>query len=141
MSTWVSSNNPTTTYRAEDSLKANGEMDWIVTSNFQVGDTVYIYEVLPPRGRGGIVYKTTVTQTGVTLDTKIDDREYWIGGDYPKYITSETRFNRLKLVAVPRDGIIPYKKLKEEGFTAPQFKAHSLDHKPHLLNCIQEYFS
>jgi hypothetical protein len=141
MSNWVLSNNPTTTYRAKQSLETDdGVMDWIARNKFEIGDVVYIYEVLPPNGRGGIVYKTEVTLTGLTLDTKIDDRECWVGGDYPEYITDRTRFNRLKLIGGPANGKIPYSELKEVGFIAPQVGAHRVDSKPSLLKFIEKRF-
>ena len=79
---WVISTNPVTTYNAEASLRANGQMDWVTSNKFKLGDFVYVYEVIPPRGRGGIVYKLEVVADDITMDTKIDDRKYWAGGVY-----------------------------------------------------------
>lgn len=56
MSTWVIASNPAT-YNAEGSLEASGQMDWVTNNKFELGDIVYVYEVIPPRGRGGIVHK------------------------------------------------------------------------------------
>lgn len=141
MTNWILSSNPTTTYRAEDSIRANdGTMDWISKNRFAIGDIVYIYES-KNGGRGGIVFKMTVIETGLSLDSKINDREYWVGGDYPEYITSLSRFNRLKLVGYPRGGMIRYEILKGKGFAAPPTGAYKLDEKRELLNYIERHFS
>lgn len=78
MSTWVIASNPAT-YNAEASLQTNGQMDWVTNNKFEVGDFVYVYEVIPPRGRGGIVYKLEVVADDITMATKIDDRRFWAG--------------------------------------------------------------
>lgn len=125
MSSWVISSNPTT-YDAKSSLIENGEMDWVTKNNFAVGDIVYIYEVIPPRGRGGIVYKTKVIKTNLSLKEKLDDRRYWSGQTYPKNITGQTIFSRLKLIAEPSGGGLSLEEVKERGFTAPQGSAYRI---------------
>jgi hypothetical protein len=71
---WVISSDPGT-YYAEDSLTENGEMDWATKNHFKVGDIVYVYE--NDSHRGGIVYKTEVTKTMISVEEKIDDRQFW----------------------------------------------------------------
>jgi len=139
MTTWVISSNPET-YDANHSLQANGEIDWLTKNNFIVGDAVYIYEVIPPRGRGGIIYETEVIKTNITIDEKIDDRDFWAGRNYPEGITVQTRFSRLRLIGKPSDGIIPLEALKVYRFTPPQSSAHNLDNNPDLLGDIQSHF-
>jgi hypothetical protein len=137
---WVLSSNPTTTYLAVESLKDNdGVMDWISSRQLAIGDVVYVYETLSG-GRGGIIYRTIVMETDLTMNTKIDDRKYWIGGDYPEYITEATKFNRLKLAGIPTNGIIPYRVIRGMGFTAPQKGVYSLDEKQNLLRYIEGCF-
>jgi predicted HNH restriction endonuclease len=123
MSSWVISSNPAT-YNAEGSLTESGEIDWVTKNNFSVGDIVYIYEVIPPRGRGGIVYKTEVMRTNLSLDDKLDDRKFWKGQAYPRNITEKTRFSRLRLISEPIGGGLALKELKKRGFTAPQGMAY-----------------
>lgn len=138
MSTWVISTNPVTTYSAEASLRANGQMDWVTNNKFKIGDIVYVYEVIPPRGRGGIVYKLEVIADDITMDTKIDDRQFWANGVYPQGLSSYPRIFRLKAVGEARDGVIPLKELKQRGFTAPQI-AYTLDANPALVEYIEEF--
>ena len=139
MSIWVISSNPAT-YDARRSLMENAEMDWVTKNHFAVGDIVYVYEVIPPRGRGGIVYKTQVIKTNLSLVNKIDDRNYWSGRVYPKNITEHTRFSRLKLTGEPKSDGLSLKELRERGFTAPQGLAYLLEEKPVLLSYIQSHF-
>jgi predicted HNH restriction endonuclease len=139
MSFWVISSNPKT-YDADRSLQANGEIDWVTKNNFAVGDTVYIYEVIPPRGRGGIVYETEVVKADISTDQKIDDREFWAGGNYPEDLTAQTRFSRLKIVGKPAGGAITLETLKKYGFTPPQSSAHNLGNNPGLLSNIRSHF-
>jgi hypothetical protein len=139
MGSWVISSNPET-YNVSGSLRANGEMDWITRNNFAVGDTVYVYEVAPPRGRGGIVCKTEVIKTGISLENKIDDHEYWDERTYPGDVTNRTRFSRLKFVSEPNDGIVSLEALRRYGFTSPQGLAHLLDNNPVALLYIQSQF-
>jgi hypothetical protein len=73
-------------------------MDWVTSNKFAIGDVVYVYEVIPPRGRGGIVYKLEVVADDITMATKIDDRQFWAGGVYPKDLESFPRIFRLKLI-------------------------------------------
>ena len=75
MSNWVIATNPAT-YNSEGSLQANDQMDWVTSNKFAIGDVVYVYEVIPPRGRGGIVYKLEVVADDITMATKIDDRQF-----------------------------------------------------------------
>jgi hypothetical protein len=98
----------------------NGEMDWATKNKFAVGDIVYVYEVIPPRGRGGIVYETEVIKTNLSLKDKLDDRKHWPGQTYPNRITEQTRFSRLKLIGEPDGGVISLGALRKHGFTPPQ---------------------
>ncbi len=140
MSSWVISSNPET-YNAKGSLAANDKlMDWVTTNNFEAGDTVYIYEVIPPRGRGGIVYKTTVTKTNLSFEEKLKDHEFWPGHAYPNDVT-RARFSRLKLASELNSYGLSLKVLKEHGFTAPQGHAYLLDNSPKLLAYIESQFS
>jgi hypothetical protein len=139
MSSWVISSNPNT-YNAKDSFAENFEVDWVTNNKFTVGDIVYVYEVTPPRGRGGIVYKTKVIKTNLSLDNKLNDRKYWQGQDYPTNITEQTRFSRLKLISKPNGNGLSLKELKKQGFTAPQGRAYLLDEKIDLLSYIQNHF-
>jgi hypothetical protein len=138
MTTWVIASNPAT-YNAEGSLESNGQMDWVTNNKFELGDVVYIYEVIPPRGRGGIVYKLEVVADDITMATKIDDRKFWGGGVYPKDLDSFPRIYRLKLVGEAEDGVIALKRLKARGFTAPQGLANSLDTNPALIEYIEDF--
>lgn len=138
MSRWVIASNPAT-YNAEGSLDTNGQMDWVTNNKFELGDIVYVYEVIPPRGRGGIVYKLEVIADDITMATKIDDHQFWAGGVYPKDLDSFPRIFRLKLVGEAEDGVIPLKKLKQRGFTAPQGLANSLDANPVLIEYIEDF--
>jgi hypothetical protein len=114
-------------------------MDWISSRQLAIGDVVYVYETLSG-GRGGIIYRTIVMETDLTMNTKIDDRKYWIGGDYPEYITEATKFNRLKLAGIPINGIIAYRVIEGMGFTAPRKGVYSLDEKQNLLRYIEGCF-
>ncbi len=138
MSTWVIASNPAT-YNAEGSLGANGQMDWVTNNKFELGDIVYVYEVIPPRGRGGIVYKLEVVADDITMATKIDDRQYWGGGVYPKDLDNFPRIYRLKLAGEAADRVIPLKRLKERGFTAPQGLANQLDNNITLIEYIENF--
>lgn len=138
MSNWVIASNPAT-YNAEGSLQVNDQMDWVTSNKFEVGDFVYVYEVIPPRGRGGIVYKLEVVADDITMTTKIDDRRFWAGGVYPKDLASFPRIFRLKLLGEAEDGVIPLKELKKRGFTAPQGLANSLDTNPALIEYIEDF--
>lgn len=71
------------------------------------------------------------------MATKIDDRQFWGGGVYPKDLDSFPRIYRLKLVGDAEDGFIPLKELKQHGFTAPQI-AYTLDANPTLTEYIEE---
>lgn len=135
---WVISTNPITTYNAEASLRSNGQMDWVTSNKFKLGDIVYVYEVLPPRGRGGIVFKLIVVADDITMATKIDDRKYWAGGVYPKNLDSYPRIFRLKLIGEAENGVISLAKLKQRGFTAPQI-AYTLDKNPVLIEYIEDF--
>lgn len=137
MSTWVIASNPAT-YNAEGSLDANGQMDWVTGNKFELGDIVYVYEVIPPRGRGGIVYKLEVVADDITMTTKIDDHQFWAGGVYPKDLDSFPRIFRLKLVGEADNGVIALAKLKKRGFTAPQGLANSLTNVA-LIEYIEDY--
>lgn len=139
MSSWVISSNPKT-YNAKSAFIENGKVDWVANNNFAPGDTVYIYEVIPPRGRGGIVYKTEVLRVNLSLGGKLDDRRYWSKQIYPKTITEQTRFSRLKLISEPKGDRPSFEELKKRGFTAPQGRAYLLDNKPALLDYIQNHF-
>lgn len=140
MSSWVISSNPKT-YNTEDSLAANDKiMDWVTNNNFEVGDTIYVYEVIPPRGRGRIVYETTVIKTDLSFGEKLNDREFWAGHVYPKDI-AKAKFSRLKLATELNSDGLSLKALKEHGFTAPQGHAHLLDNSPDLLAYIESRFS
>ncbi len=119
MSVWVISSNPTS-YDAIGALTEDREMDWIANKKFMIGDTVYIYEVVPPRGRGGIVYETEVTETNIRFKDKIDDRKRWQGQAYPASITEQSKFSRLKYIGEPAGGVILLKTLREFGFAPLQ---------------------
>lgn len=138
MSTWVIASNPAT-YNAEASLQTNGQMDWVTNNKFELGDIVYVYEVIPPRGRGGIVYKLEVAADDITMATKIDDRRFWAGDVYPKDLESFPRIFRLKLLGEAEDSVIPLQELKKRGFTAPQGLANSLDTNPALIEYIEDF--
>lgn len=138
MNYWVIASNPAT-YNAEASLSTNGHMDWVTNNKFDVGDVVYVYEVIPPRGRGGIVYKLEVVADDITLSTKTDDRKFWASGVYPKNLESFPRIYRLKLVGEAEGGVISLNKLKRVGFTAPQGLANSLNKSPVLIEYIEDF--
>lgn len=138
MSNWVIASNPAT-YNAEGSLQTNNQMDWVTSNKFAIGDVVYVYEVIPTRGRGGIVYKLEVLADDITMATKIDDRQFWGGGVYPKGLESFPRIFRLRLIGEAEDGVIPLSKLKKRGFTAPQGLANSLDAHPALVEYIEDF--
>lgn len=114
-------------------------MDWVTRNRFDLGDIVYVYEVTPPRGRGGIVYKLAVVADDITMATKIDDHTFWANGVYPADLESFPRIYRLKLVGEAKGGVIPLKKLRARGFTAPQGLANSLDSNPALIEYIEDY--
>lgn len=139
MSSWVISSNPTT-YNARDAFIESDEIDWVAKQDFVVGDTVYIYEVIPPRGRGGIVYETKVVATHVLLKDKLEDRKYWGGQAYPKNINERTIFSRLRLISESNKKELSLMPLKLHDFTPPQGLAHILDKKPGLLSYIQSHF-
>ena len=134
---WVVTSNPTT-YSVEGAFSENEDIDWATKNKFAIGDIVYIYEVIPPKGRGGIVYKTRVTQTNVSLAEKIDDRKYWLDEIYPKTITEQTKFSRLKRIGIPDNSIIRFDALKEYGFVAPQSLAHRVTDP--LSSFIESFF-
>lgn len=115
----------------------NGQMDWVTNNKFKFGDIVYVYEVIPPRGRGGIIYKLEVVADDITMATKIDDRKFWANGAYPTDLNSYARIFRLKIVGEAEDGVIPLRKLKQCGFTAPQI-ACKLDANPVLIEYIED---
>lgn len=140
MANWVLSSDPET-YKAEEAFRQNGEVDWVTKNKFEVGDTVYVYEVIPPRGRGAIVYKTEVILTDLTLQNKFDDRIFWSGRVYPKDFTEQTRFTRLKLVSEAKGDGLSLAELAPYGFYAPQSKASKLDKKPALLSYVQQKFN
>lgn len=140
MSNWVLSSNPAT-YNLKNAFLDNHDVDWVTKQKFGVGDIVYIYEVIPPRGRGGIVYKTEVIQTDISMKDKLDDRTYWAGQLYPKNFTESSRFIRLRLVKESNSNSLSLKVLHDYGFSAPQGSAHSLDKKSSLLKHIQIQFS
>lgn len=144
MNHFVISSNPADVYRARDWFEdGNTQVDWISAAKnpLSVDDIVYIYEVTPSRGgRGGIVYRTKVIQTNLSLKNKFDDKAYWIGGDYPDYIDTSATFNRLELTAIPHHGVLPLKALQEYGFHPPINGAQSLDVNPNLLHSIEEHF-
>lgn len=138
MKAWVISSNPST-YDAREAFKAHPQVDWTIKNKFVAGDIVYIYEVTPPRGRGGIVYKTEVVQTNIAFEDKLDDEEFWAGEKYPPNLTLAI-FCRLKLVSEARGTGLDLGSLKRHDFTAPQGQAYSLDKKPHLLEYIDSRF-
>jgi hypothetical protein len=138
MSHWLISCNPSV-YRHSDSFRKNGFIDWITLNNFEVGDIVYIYEVMPPRGRGAIVYKTEVVMANLLSSEKIDDSDFWRNGVYPKGY-SEHKFSRLKLLSEMESSELTISTLRDYDFTAPQGPGHLLDKKPDLLNHIQTIF-
>ena len=144
MSHFVISSNPAEVYRARDWFgDGNVQVDWISAAKnpLEVDDIVYIYEVVPSRGgRGGIVYKTKVLQTNLTLKNKFDDRTYWIGGDYPIYISENTTFNRLELITAPNNGVLPLAALQKFGFHPPINGAKSLNANPNLTHYIEKCF-
>lgn len=140
MSSWVISSNPAT-YDAKNAFLDNVEVDWATKQDFEVGDTVYIYEVIPPRGRGGIMYKTKVIKTDLTLKDKFDDRRHWVGQTYPKNINEFTKFSRLSLIEESNNKKLSLGTLKAYDFTPPQGLAHLLDKKPKLLIYVESCFS
>lgn len=140
MSNWVLSSNPTT-YNLKNAFLDNHEVDWVTKQKFGVGDMVYIYEVIPPRGRGGIVYKAEVVDTGISMKDKFDDRNYWANQIYPKNFTESTRFIRLRFLEESNSGNLSLRALRDYGFSAPQGSAHLLDNKRSLLKHIQSQFS
>jgi len=139
MSNWVLSCNPKV-YDHAASFKKNGFIDWVTINKFEDGDIVYIYEVIPPRGRGAIVYKAKITKVDLTLDDKTDDHVFWKHGVYPKDYQAY-KFSRMKLINEKEDIYLSLKSLREHGFTAPQGFAYLLDNKPNLLNFIQSRFN
>jgi intein/homing endonuclease len=139
MSSWVISSNPET-YDAKEAFVESNEVDWVTKQNFEVGDLVYIYEVIPPRGRGGIVYKTKVTRTNILFDDKLEDRKHWSGQNYPKNMNQQTRFIRLSLISELNTKELTLESLKAYYFTPPQGLAHVLEKKPRLLSYIQSVF-
>lgn len=134
VNSWVISSNPAT-YDAKQSLIENSEMDWATKNSFEVGDIVYVYEVATHRG--GIVYKTKVTRTKLSLEEKIDDRQFWPGQSYPDRITGQTTFSRLKLIGEPSGGIISLEALKQHGFTPPQVAYRVAEP---LLSYVESFF-
>lgn len=140
MSSWVISSNPAT-YDAKNAFQETNEVDWVTKQDFEVGDTVYIYEVIPPRGRGGIMYKTKIIKTDLTLNDKFDDRKHWASQTYPKNITELTKFSRLRLIEETNDKMLSLDTLKAHDFTPPQGLAHLLDKKPSLLSYIESNFT
>lgn len=140
MRSWVIPSNPTA-YLFRRSMAKNGHVDWVTRNKFEVGDTVYVYEVIGSPNGGGIIYKTEVIMTGLSLGDKFGDIEFWSGQIYPQYITEQTKFSRLKFISEPNCEGLSFEALKEHNFTAPQSKAHILDKKPDLLSYIQNHFS
>lgn len=144
MNHFVISSNPADVYRARDWFDdGNKEVDWISAKKnpLEVGDIVYIYEVVPNRGgRGGIVYKTKVVQTGLTIRIKFDDRFYWVGGNYPHYIDEKTTFNRLEVIGIPMNGLLSLSELKEFGFHPPINGAQLIKFDSSLLHFIEKSF-
>lgn len=140
MNSWVLSSNPAT-YDAKQAFSDSDEIDWVSNQKFEVGDTVFIYEVMPPRGRGGIVYKTKVTKINISLDSKLEDIKHWAGQAYPKNMNELTRFTRLGLIKESSGNSLSLNTLKAYGFTPPQGLAHILDKKPRLLNYIEAEFN
>ena len=138
MNSWVISCNPTK-YNHAASFKENGFIDWITINDFKVGDTVYIYEVIPPKGRGGIVYKSEVIQASMSIDEKLDDRKFWKNGVYPSDYSGH-KFSRLKLIGEVDDDRLSLNTLRDYGFTPPQGLGHLLDKKPTLLKYIEAIF-
>lgn len=139
MSSWVFSSNPET-YDAKEAFIDNNEVDWVTKQKFEIGDIVYIYEVIPPRGRGGIVYKTKVIKTNIPFGDKLEDRKHWSGQNYPKNMSQQTRFIRLSLICEVNTKELSLDSLKTYDFTPPQGLAHVLDKKPRLLSYIQTEF-
>jgi hypothetical protein len=140
MSNWVLSSNPTT-YNLKNAFLDNPEVDWVTKQRFEVGDIVYIYEVIPPRGRGGIFYKAEVVETDISMKDKFDDRNYWANQIYPKNFAELTRFIRIRLLEESNSINLSLKVLCDYGFSAPQGSAHLLDNKHSLLKHIQSQFS
>lgn len=134
VTSWVIASNPTT-YDAEKSLRENSEMDWATKNNFKVGDIVYVYEVATHRG--GIVYKTKVVTTKLSLGEKIDDRQFWPGHTYPERIAGQATFSRLKLIGQPEGGVIPLEALRRHGFTPPQVTYRVTES---LLSYVESFF-
>ena len=135
MSSWVISCNPQV-YNHAASFKQNGFIDWITVNNFEYGDIIYIYEVIPPRGRGAIVYKAEVTEVNLSLKDKFDDSAFWKNGVYPGDYSGH-KFSRLQLVREKDDSKLSLTELRRYGFTPPQGVGHLLDKKPELLKYIQ----
>ena len=139
MSSWVLSCNPQV-YSHATSFRQNGFIDWVTVNRFEDGDIIYIYEVIPPRGRGAIVYKAEVAEVGLTLDNKTDDHVFWKDGVYPKDY-SAYKFCRLKLISEKDDDSLSLESLRKHGFSAPQGFAYLLDNKPSLLKYIQNHLN
>lgn len=139
MTSWVISSNPET-YDAKEAFVDSNEVDWVTKQSFEIGDIVYIYEVIPPRGRGGIVYKTKAIKTNIPFNDKLEDRKYWAGQNYPKNMSQQTRFIRLSLISELNIKELSLESLKAYDFTPPQGLAHVLDKKPRLLSYIQSEF-
>lgn len=94
-----------------------GYIDWKQMANYNIGDEVYIYCVLPC---GKIMYKTEVVDVNMSFADCTDDKEFWL--DLKAYEDAKTgQYARLKLVEQADNDYLSYENLVTKfKFKAPQ---------------------
>ena len=112
MNYWILPSNEKV-FRLNDFLKTHNVVDWVQKNNFEVGDTVFIYNSKPEHR---ITHQMTVERVDVPSVDYIDDKDFWVNTkDYETSLKGD-RFVRFRLVAIALDDSnIKLEKLREKG--------------------------
>ena len=154
----LSNQKPTTTwviisnndfYRLDDLLKRQDIIAWRQRSDFEKGDTIYVYTTKPT---ARITYKMLCTEANLPTSKYVDDEEYWMDESIDKkHLTNYGRYAHFKLVErLPNLPELSYDVLKNHGLKTVQrthrmraelleFIESVLKHKNCNNNCEVDY--
>lgn len=132
MTTWVLiSNNDF--YRLDDWLLTHDIISWRQRSNFEQGDTIYVYTTKPV---ARLTYKMVCIGANLPSSKYIDDEDYWMDkAIYRDVVVNFKRFAEFKLIErLPNIAQLSYNELVKHGLRTVQ-STHRMNKE--LVNYVE----
>lgn len=139
MKTWIFPSNPDA-FQIENAFQDLKIIDWGTRNNVKNGDHIYIYKSIGKNNpEGGIILKTEVIKENVIESELIDDRKYWLRGNFD--YKRGKKYIRVKLIGEIYDDKISsklsYNKLRKNGLNHTMPGPIILDNNPKLKAYIE----